>query len=404
MIKLDVHSPSRGKYALSQLGFRPFFLAGGLFAIVGMILWAGIYGFGWGGLHDGYPATLWHAHEMVFGYAVAIAAGFLLTAIRNWTGVQTLHGWPLLALAGVWLLARILPFANFLPLGVLAVTDTLFLTGLLLAVAYPIIRVKQWQQMGIVGSVALLLVADGVFYLGLLRIWPVGLTIGLYAAFYLILVLVMIVGRRVIPFFIERGLGCPFTARNRAWIDRSVLLLFLLFAMADLIFMATAQPVAAYAGAGLALLQAGIHGLRLWGWHHPQIWKKPLLWVLYLAYIWLLAGFLLKFLAVAAGVSPMLGVHAFAYGGIAVITVGMMARVTLGHTGRNVFEPPAVVSIIFQLLLLGAAIRVLAVWLLPQFHAVWILAAQLLWIAAFALFVWKYAPMLLRPRVDGQYG
>ncbi|MBU0655258.1 MAG: NnrS family protein [Gammaproteobacteria bacterium] len=403
MIKLDMHSPVTGKYALAHLGFRPFFLGGSLFAMIGMILWAGIYGFSWGGLHPGYPSITWHAHEMVFGYAVAIAAGFLLTAIRNWTGVQTLHGRPLLALAGVWVLARALPFSG-LPLAAVAVVDMLFLVSLLAAVAYPIIRAKQWQQAGIVGSVALLLLADGIFYLGLLGVWPTGIQTGLYAAFYLVLVLVMVVGRRVIPFFIERGLGCPFTAQNRAWIDRSVLLLFLLFAVADLVFMVTALPAAAYASAGLALLQAGIHGLRLWGWHHPHIWKKPLLWVLYLAYIWLVAGFLLKFLAVAAGVSPMLGVHAFAYGGIAVITVGMMARVTLGHTGRNVFEPPMVVSIIFQLLLLGAAVRVLAVWLLPQFHAIWILTAQLLWINAFALFLWKYAPMLLRPRVDGQYG
>lgn len=404
MIKLNIEQPVTGKYALSHLGFRPFFLAAGLFAIAVMILWAGIYGFGWGGLHVGYPAITWHAHEMVFGYAVAVAAGFLLTAIKNWTGQQTLHGWPLLALAGIWLLARILPFAGFLPLAVLAAADTLFLFCLLLAVAYPIIRVKQWRQMGIVGSIALLTAANAVFYLGLLGIWPAGVQIGLYAAFYLVLALVLMVGRRVIPFFIERGVGCPFTARNPAWIDRSVLLLFLLFAVADLTFMATGRAVAGYLGAALALAQFLAHGVRLWGWHHPNIWKKSLLWVLYLAYIWLVTGFLLKFLAVVAGISPMLAVHAFAYGGIAVITVGMMARVTLGHTGRNVFDPPAIVSVIFQLLLLGAAIRVLAVGLLPQFHSMWILAAQLLWIAAFALFVWKYAPMLLRPRVDGQYG
>lgn len=404
MIKLDIQPPVTGKYALSHLGFRPFFLGAGLFAVIGMILWAGIYGFGWQGLHPAYPSITWHAHEMVFGYSVAVAAGFLLTAIKNWTGQQTLHGWPLLALAGIWLLARILPFAGFLPLAVLAAADTLFLFCLLLAVAHPIIRVKQWWQMGIVGSIALLTAANAVFYLGLLGIWPAGVQMGLYAAFYLVLALVLMVGRRVIPFFIERGVGCPFTARNAAWIDRSVLLLFLLFAVADLAFMATGQVAAGYLGAALALAQFLLHGVRLWGWHHPNIWKKPLLWVLYLAYIWLVTGFLLKFLAVVAGVSPMLAVHAFAYGGIAVITVGMMARVTLGHTGRNVFDPPAIVSVIFRLLLLGAAIRVLAVGLLPQFHSMWILAAQLLWIAAFALFVWKYAPMLLRPRVDGQYG
>ena len=404
MSKLDTHSPGIGRYAFTHLAFRPFFLAAGLFAIISITLWMGIYDFGWQGLHVGYPSITWHAHEMVFGYAVAVATGFLLTAIKNWTGQQTLHGWPLLALVGVWLLARLLPFVGFLPLTALAAIDTLFLLGLLLAVAYPIIRVKQWHQMGIVGSIALLLVADSLFYLGLLGIWPTGLQVGLYAAFYLVLMLMLIVGRRVIPFFIEKGLGCPFTARNPAWIDRSVLLLLLLFAIAELTFMATGKPAAAYASAALALLQTGIHGLRLWGWHHPMIWKKPLLWVLYLAYTWLVTGFLLKFLAVVAGESPMLAVHAFAYGGIAVITVGMMARVTLGHTGRNVSEPPVVVSGIFLLLLLGAVIRVLAVWLLPQFHAMWILAAQLLWIVAFALFVWKYAPMLLKARVDGRPG
>ncbi len=404
MSKLNIESPVTGKYALSQLGFRPFFLAAGLFAIVSMVLWTGIYSFGWGGLHSGYPAITWHAHEMVFGYTVAVAAGFLLTAIRNWTGQQTLHGWPLLALVGMWLLARILPFVGELPLLVLAVVDTLFLFCLLLAVAYPIIRAKQWQQMGIVGSVTLLVVADAVFYLGLLGVWPKGLQLGLYGAFYLILSLILIVGRRVIPFFIERGVGCPFTARNRGWIDSSALVLLLLFAVADLTFMVTGHGVAGYVSAELALLQVLLHSLRLWGWHHPNIWKKPLLWVLYLAYLWLVLGFLLKFLAVVAGVSPWLAVHAFAYGGFTVVTVGMMARVILGHTGRNVFEPPLVVVAVFVLLLGGAAIRVLAVWWLPHSHAVWILASQLLWIAAFTLFVWKYAPMLLKPRVDGRYG
>lgn len=403
MIKLDIKPPVAGKYALSQLGFRPFFLAAGVFAIVGMLLWTAIYSFGWGGLPAGYPAITWHAHEMVFGYAVAVAAGFLLTAIKNWTGQQTLHGIPLLILAGIWLLARLLPFTN-LPLAVTAVTDTVFLLWLLVATALPIIRVKQWNQSVIVGNVALLLLANTVFYLGLLGYWPTGTQLGLYAGFYLGVALIFTMGRRVIPFFIERGVGCPFEAHNHVWVDRISLILFLLFVLADLFTLATGNTYAAWVTAILALVQIPVHGLRLQGWYHPNIWQKPLLWVLYLAYGWLVSGFALKFLTLAGGISPWLAVHAFAYGGIAMMTVGMMARVTLGHTGRNVAEPPRIVIIIFLLLFLGTVVRVLAMWLFPQFHAIWILGAQFLWIAAFSLFVWQYAPMLIQSRVDGRYG
>ncbi|MDD5395131.1 MAG: NnrS family protein [Thiothrix sp.] len=403
MIKLNSKPPVTGKYALSHLGFRPFFLAAGLFAVIGMVLWTGIYGFGWGGLHSGYPTVTWHAHDMVFGYAVAVAAGFLLTAIKNWTGQQTLYGLPLLGLAGVWLLARILPFTS-LPLAFTALADTLFLLWLLAATGQPIVRVKQWQHMAIVSEVALLLAANALFYLGLLGYWPAGMQVGLYAGFYTILALVFTMGRRVIPFFIERGVGCPFEARNNVWVDRFSMGLFVAFALADLLALGTGSAIAAYCVAALALGQVGLHGIRLAGWYHPNIWQKPLLWVLYLGYGWLLSGFLLKFLSVAVGVSPWLAVHAFAYGGIAMITVGMMARVTLGHTGRNVFDPPRIVIPVFLLLFMGASIRVLAVWLLPQFHTVWIVAAQLLWIAAFILFVWQYGAMLVQARVDGHYG
>ncbi|MBO0611475.1 NnrS family protein [Thiothrix fructosivorans] len=403
MIKLNIEPPVTGKYALSHLGFRPFFLAAGLFAVIGMVLWTGIYSFGWAGLPADYPAIIWHAHEMVFGYAVAVAAGFLLTAIKNWTGQQTLHGLPLLGLVGVWLLARMLPFTG-LPLAFTVLADTLFLLWLLVATAQPIVWVKQWQHLAIVGEVALLLVANAVFYLGLLGYWPVGMQLGLYAGFYIILALIFTMGRRVIPFFIERGVGCPFEARNNVWVDRLSMGLFVAFALADLLVLGTGSASAAYCVAALALVQVGLHGIRLAGWHHPNIWQKPLLWVLYLAYGWLLLGFLLKFLTVVAGVSPWLAVHAFAYGGIAMMTVGMMARVSLGHTGRNVFAPPRSVIPVFLLLFCGAFVRVVAVWLFPPFHAVWILAAQLLWIAAFSLFVWQYLPMLVKPRIDGKYG
>lgn len=403
MIKLEITPPASQRHAFTHLGFRPFFLAAGLYAPVGMLLWIAIYSFNWQGLRITYPSITWHAHEMVFGYAAAVTAGFLLTAIKNWTGQQTLNGTPLLLLAGLWLAARVLPFTG-LSLVWTALLDVVWLMGLLIATALPIIRAKQWKQAAIVSKIGLLLLANILFYLGLLGIWVQAMQLGLYAGFYVIVALILMMGRRVIPFFIERGVGCPFTAQNHSWIDRASLILFLLFMLADLLEMASGHRSAAWAAALLALVQVPLHILRLWGWYHPNIWQKPLLWVLYLAYGWLITGFALKFLSVAAGISPFLAVHAFAYGGIGTLTVGMMARVTLGHTGRNVAEPPPWVSVIFGLLLLGAVVRVVAVGLAPALSAVWILASQGIWVVAFALFVWLYAPMLVKPRVDGRYG
>lgn len=403
MIKLEITPPATSQPAFTHLGFRPFFLAAGLYALVGMLLWTALYSFHWQGLPSTYPSITWHAHEMVFGYAGAVITGFLLTAIKNWTGQQTLHGKPLMLLAGLWLAARVLPFAG-VSLAWVAVLDLLWLSSVLAAAAVPIVRTKQWGQAPILGKLGLLLLANTLFYLGLLGVWTQGLQLGLYAGFYTVLSLMLMMGRRVIPFFIERGVSCPFTAQNHSWIDRASLILFLLFMLADLLAMASGHRGAAWAAALLALVQVPLHILRLWGWYHPNIWQKPLLWVLYLAYGWLIAGFTLKFLSVAAGISPFLAVHAFAYGGIATLTVGMMARVTLGHTGRNVAEPPSLVSVIFGLLLIGTLVRVVAVWWLPQFYALWILTAQFIWIVAFALFVWLYAPMLIKPREDGRYG
>lgn len=391
------------RFALFQLGFRIFFLAASVFAVLGTALWTALYSFQWNGLPMAYPAMTWHAHEMIFAYALAVIAGFLLTAVKNWTGLQTLQHYPLAGLFGLWLLARCLPFTG-LPLSFTAVADLLFLIGLLGAVARPILRVKQGKQAGIIAKIGLLLVANTLFYLGLLGYWPLGTVLGLYLGFYLVIALILTMGRRVIPFFIEKGLGVPFAATNYRWLDRASLILFLSFALLDLAWMSTGNQLLAYMLAGLALIQVFLHSLRLRGWYHPLIWHKPLLWVLYLAYVWLVLGFALKFISLVWGSSPWLAVHAFAYGGMGMMTLGMMARVSLGHTGREVANPPAVVGVLFAILALGAGIRVFMVWWLPDAQAIWILAAQFLWMAAFAGMLWVYLPIWWRPRVDGLAG
>lgn len=401
---MNIEKPFTGNYALTHLGFRPFFLSAGAFAVIGILLWTAIYSFNWQGLNAAYPPITWHAHEMIFGYTLAVVAGFLLTAIKNWTGQQTLHQAPLLLLTAIWLAARLLPFMQGLSLQAVASVDLLFMLALLAAVAIPVLRARQWQQAGIIAKVALMTLANAVFYLGLLGYWSAGTQLGLYAGLYLMIALIFTMGRRVIPFFIERGVGVSFKANNTRWVDRSSLVLFLLFAITDLIAMTQGNQALAGMAAALALVQIPLHGWRLYGWYHAAIWQKPLLWVLYVAYAWLVLGFGLKFLSWSTGLSPWLAVHAFAYGGIGMMTLGMMARVILGHTGRNVFEPPALVGKIFAILFAGACVRILAVWALPQWHWWWIVIAQCLWMLAFGLFVWLYAPMLIKPRVDKRYG
>ncbi|MCF6263732.1 MAG: DUF3604 domain-containing protein [Xanthomonadales bacterium] len=196
------------KFALFELGFRPFFLLASLFSIIATSIWMANYTFGWILPVSTITPFAWHGHEMVFGYSLAIIAGFLLTAVRNWTGVQTIQNLPLLLLSSTWLLARILPLLDSPVLFVWAAfLDTLFLVGLTLAVLYPIIKVKQWRQLLIIALLVLLTIANVFYYLGVFRIVNQGVSWGLFSGVYLIMALIFTLARRVMPFFIERGVG-----------------------------------------------------------------------------------------------------------------------------------------------------------------------------------------------------
>jgi uncharacterized protein involved in response to NO len=397
---MQIEEPQNYRIGLHHLGFRPFFLLGGIFAITAVATWLWILSYQ-GALPRGSSLGLvqWHAHEMLFGYGLAVIAGFLLTAVRNWTGVQTLHGVPLLLLAALWLLARVMPFiphAQAIP--VMVVLDLMFNSLLCIALLYPIIKVRQWKHIAIWTKVLLLLVANAAFYLGIFNQLDDGTRIGLYLALYIIISLIMLMSRRVLPFFIEKGVGYPVTLRNQRWLDLTSLALMLVFIVVE-VFLVLPE-YAAITAAALAIL----HAWRLAGWYTKGIWKKPLLWSLYLGYVWLVAGFVLKAWSYWSTVNPMLAIHAFAYGGIGMITLGMMTRVSLGHTGRDVFKPPRLLSVLFLLLFAGAVMRVVMPLLTSGSYAMWIMVSQLLWMTAFGGFVLVYAPMLVKGRIDGKYG
>ena len=395
---LNPQRPARhAGIAILNLGFRPFFCGAAIFSFVSMLAWTGLYVFNWH-WQPALPGVTWHAHEMIFGYAMAVIAGFLLTAVRNWTGVQTLHGLPLLLLFLLWFMARLLLAGDSRWLAWAALLDGLFNLLLVIALAWPVFKVRQFKQIGILSKVLLLMLANLLFYAGALEIYPWGMQAGLYSGVYLVMALIFVMSRRVLPFFIERGLVGSVTLSNRGWLDAASLLLFIVFWLADIIDP-DSLLVAALA-AGLCVL----HALRLAGWYAAGIWGQPLLWVLFLAYAAVIAGFALKVAVYLFGISPFLPLHAFTYGGIGLFTLGMMARVTLGHTGRNIPEPPAGVAWMFALLVIGSIIRVVFPLFDAARYTLWMGLSQLLWMLAFFLFMVIFLRMLYQPRADGQPG
>jgi uncharacterized protein involved in response to NO len=265
-------------------------------------------------------------------------------------------------------------------------------------VATPIIRVRQWKQLGVLSKLTLLMLGNIFFYLGAAGMMMQGTYWALYGGLLLVIGLILTIGRRVIPFFIERGAGYPVTLFNAKWIDISSMILFLLFFIAELFLDA---PQFTFLLAGALFI---ITSIRLYGWHTPGIWKKPLLWSLFVSLLFIDLGFLLFALNIVLDVPRLLAIHAFAVGGIGIITLGMMSRVALGHTGRDINQPPATVDIACAALVLAAIFRVILPLFAVEHYQLWVSISQGLWIAAFVLFAFSYLPILIRPRVDGKPG
>jgi len=382
-----------------RLGFRPFFLVASIFAIIAMIVWAASYSFSVEFYFSGLSPNMWHAHEMIFGYAMAVVAGFLLTAIKNWTGEEVLRGKPLALLLILWLVARLLPLSGLMiPIEILAAVDVAFLFFLSIVCLLPVLKVKQYKQAGIISKLLLLMVCNVFFYLGVMGVLAEGMQWGLYSAIYMIIALVLVMLRRVMPMFIKNGIDGEVELKNRAWVDHSSLVFLLCLWLVD-VFTNFSQVTAI-----LAVVLAVLHAIRLAGWYTHKVWSKPLVWILVVAYSFIIMGFALTAAKVYFSISPFLSIHAFTVGGIGLITIGMMSRVSLGHTARNVFEPPVAVFWSLLILTLAAVIRVIIPFFNMDLYVYWVGISQLLWIVAFAIFVYVYAPMFLSARVDGRDG
>ena len=386
------------KIAVLNLGFRPFFLGAAIFAIVSMLLWMGVYIFQLPLPIARISSFQWHAHEMIYGFTMAVIAGFLLTAVKNWTGVQTLYGFGLLGLFALWALPRVLFLFGTPWIFIAGFFDMLFALCLIGSILYPIVKVKQWKQLGIIVNLALLAAADGCFYLGAAGLIDQGAYFGIHGGLFLIVGLILFMGRRVIPFFIEVGVGYPVKLFNSKWLDTAIIVLYIAFFIAEVLVR---NPwMVALTSMGLFIANSA----RLVGWHVNGIWKKPLLWSLFIAFIWINVGFFLLALNAFLNLPNIIVIHAFSVGGIGVVTLSMMARVTLGHTGRNVQNPPKAVAISLAVLITGAIVRVIAPLIAESDYVIWVAASQILWIAAFLIFLITYFSMLIKPRIDGQFG
>jgi uncharacterized protein involved in response to NO len=396
MIQISTAHPKARGFALFALGFRPFFISAGLVAVVFILSWLAMWVYGQTlSVSAYYTGSYWHSHEMLFGYTTAVMAGFLLTAVRNWTGVQTLNNAPLAALVLVWLAGRLLPF--FAPATWIAVGDLLFLPLLAGALIKPLVKGRNHNNLFFIGLLFLMAGCNGLVHAQLLG-WTQTLHTGLYGMLYLIVLLIMILLGRVLPFFTERAIDGSLRLVTRPWLERLNVGLLVIYALSALFW----QPPLLHSG--LAFLLAAVNSLRLAGWYHRKIWQVPLLWVLHLGYAWLIFGFLLAAVMPWWPLLPTLDVHAMAVGGIGMMTLGMMARVSTGHTGRAVHQVPKTVMLAFALLLLAGVVRVILPALWVGYYTLWLTLASGLWVIAFVLFLWVYAPYLWQARPDGQAG
>jgi uncharacterized protein involved in response to NO len=383
---------------LLAYGFRPFFLLATVFAALAVPLWLALY-LGRDVVASPLPPTLWHGHEMLLGYAAAVLAGFLLTASPGWSGTTPVRGLPLAALALLWLAGRLACGLGGAQPALAAVLDLAFLPALAVAIA-PALQAAPRRNLVFLPVLGALTLANLAVHLDALGVLPGIGPRALLATLDLFVLLIALVGGRIIPAFTANALkakGEPLELRPFALIDRLAIASLLVLLLADL------AGLGRLAGA-IALLAALLNGLRMRGWASRHTLDQPLLWALHLGYAWLVAGLAWKGLIDLTGVlPPSEALHGLAIGAVGTMTLAVMSRATLGHTGRLLAAPPLATA--SWLLISGAAVTRLAAPLVPgAVHLPLLAASAALWSLAYLAFVIAFAAMLSRPRIDGRPG
>lgn len=381
--------------ALLRNGFRPFFLAAGLWSVLAMVLWLAMLT-GRIDLPTAFDPLTWHIHEMLFGFVAAAVAGFLLTAIPNWTGRLPVRGAPLAALALIWLAGR---FAVGLsawtgPVAA-AVVDVAFLCLLGAVALREVVAGGNWRNLPVTAVIGVFAVANLLMHLEAIALGDLD-GAGPRLAIATVAFLITLIGGRVVPSFTRNWLAKRGEARLPGAfgpLDKATLVATALTGLAW-----TAVPDHPAVGA-MALLAALLHALRLARWRGLRTGAEPLVLVLHLGYVWLPVGFGLIGLAIffpALGSSAAL--HALTAGAMGTMILAVMTRATLGHLGRPL-TADSMTSLIYLTVLLAAATRVFGPLVEGGGHAAFSISGML-WITAFALFVVRFGPMLLGSRLQ----
>jgi uncharacterized protein involved in response to NO len=379
--------------ALLSYGFRPFFLGAALWACIAMVLWIGLLSGSWS-FAIGYGVVAWHAHEFLFGYIAAVMTGFLLTAIPNWTGRLPLQGMPLLALFVLWLAGRVaMLLTDRIGTGAAAIIDCVYLITVTAVISREIVAGGNWRNLRVVVLVVLTAIANVVFQAEMLisAAPNYGLRLGVAA----IVALIMVVGGRVTPSFTSNWLTRQGNQTRPAPFSRFDIGSIALGAAALIAWIAAPDW---YGTAALLFVMAVAQAARLSRWTGARTWREPILFVLHLGYAFVPLGALVLSISILwPRIVPTSGaLHAWTTGAMGLMTLAIMTRASLGHTGRDMSTTPTTVAIYGAMLV--AALARIAAPLLPAFYYQMLLIAGGAWFLAFAVFVITYGPMLMRAK------
>jgi len=381
-----------GGFALWRLGFRPFYLLASLFAAVSILLWIAEYA---GYLPGGYLRDpVWHAHEMLFGYTIAVVTGFLFTAVRNWTGRPTPTGALLAGYALLWILGRITVLMPY-PF-IAAIVNATFPIAVAIGIAVPLARSSNRRNYFFVGLLALLGAVTFLVHLARLGFvaWPARATLQL--GLDVVLFIIAVVAGRVVPMFTNNAIAGAQSMR-KPLVERASLGGVLALIAADALLPDSS------ALAVLAIVVAVAHATRLWLWRPWRTASTPLVWILHAAYGWIVIYLVLRALAAWGLVAAPLAIHALTIGTIGGMTIGMMTRTARGHSGLPLVADRYDVTC-YALVELAALVRVFGGLALPESYRATVVLSGLCWASAFALYAIRYWPVLTRPRLDGKPG
>ena len=386
----------RGRWAIFELAFRPFFLLGAFFSIISLVLWVGsVIGFviinPYGG---GY---WWHIHEMLFGFVAAIIVGFLLTAVQTWTQIPSIKNGALAILVVLWATARVvLLFPSSIPDFLIVLIDLLFLPVACGFLAYPIIKVKMWRNLLFIPLLLAMMSCNAALHYAFLTaqeyeyLGPAADTM-----IMLVTLIIAVMGGRVFPMFTANGTQTSRVA-DIPWLEKLSMVLLI----AAVLISANTINLSDKVVAGIFIFTGLCHFIRAFRWRIWVTFKTPLVWSLHLSYWGLSLALILKGLAyINTGITHSIATHALTVGGIGTVILSMISRVSLGHTGR-VLRVNWLIHGAFILIILAALMRVIGPFIINSYQTT-LLLTTLFWVLAYGLFLIVYIPILSRPRVDG---